>query len=225
MEIERINENTVKFYISYGDLEERGFNHEDIWHNRDKSEELFWNMMEELDYEEQFNPDGPLWIQVQALKKGLEVVVTKANLTKEGINIELPLNQNVKEDEDKALDDVEKQIEAILDTQTVSDSDEKIELDSLNFVLEIKELEDLISLAHQPKVSELTSHLFYYEERYYVEVEFNSNKNDIDTIDNILSLLLEYGEESERSPYVMKEYGKIIASEQAFAVIKEKFSK
>lgn len=224
MEIERINENTVKFYISYGDLEERGFNHEDIWYNRDKSEELFWNMMEELDYEDQFNPDGPLWIQVQALKKGLEVVVTKANLTKEGINIELPLNQNAKE-EDKALDDVEKQIEAILDTQTDSDNDEKVELDSLNFVLEIKEFEDLISLAHQPKVDELTANLYYFEGRYYAEVEFNSNKNDIDTIDNILSLLLEYGDESERSPYVMKEYGKTIAAEKAFSVIKEKFSK
>ncbi|MGJ0375998.1 adaptor protein MecA, partial [Listeria monocytogenes] len=31
MEIERINEDTIKFYISYLDLEERGFNQEDVW--------------------------------------------------------------------------------------------------------------------------------------------------------------------------------------------------
>lgn len=30
MEIERINEDTIKFYISYLDLEERGFNQEDV---------------------------------------------------------------------------------------------------------------------------------------------------------------------------------------------------
>lgn len=41
MEIERINENTVKFYLSYGDIEDRGFSKEDVWYNRDKSEELF----------------------------------------------------------------------------------------------------------------------------------------------------------------------------------------
>ena len=47
MEIERINEHTVKFYISYHDIEERGFDREEIWYNRDRSEELFWEMMDE----------------------------------------------------------------------------------------------------------------------------------------------------------------------------------
>ena len=36
MEIESINENTVKFYISYIDIEERGFDREDIWYNRER---------------------------------------------------------------------------------------------------------------------------------------------------------------------------------------------
>lgn len=54
MEIERINEDTIKFYISYLDLEERGFNQEDVWYDREKSEELFWDMMDELKYEEEF---------------------------------------------------------------------------------------------------------------------------------------------------------------------------
>ena len=34
MEIERINENTVKFYISYLDIEERGFDRDEIWYNK-----------------------------------------------------------------------------------------------------------------------------------------------------------------------------------------------
>ncbi len=42
MEIERINEHTVKFYMSYGDIEDRGFDREEIWYNRERSEELFW---------------------------------------------------------------------------------------------------------------------------------------------------------------------------------------
>lgn len=43
MEIERINEHTVKFYISYGDIEDRGFDREEIWYNRERSEELLGN--------------------------------------------------------------------------------------------------------------------------------------------------------------------------------------
>ena len=59
MEIERINENTLKFYISYRDIEDRGFKREDIWYNRDKGEQLFWEMMDEVNDRETFNIDGP----------------------------------------------------------------------------------------------------------------------------------------------------------------------
>ncbi len=90
MEIERINENTVKFYISYVDMEDRGFQREEIWYNRERGEQLFWQMMEELNYKEDFTVDGPLWIQVQAMDKGLEIVVTKAQISGDGENIEIP---------------------------------------------------------------------------------------------------------------------------------------
>lgn len=52
MEIERINEHTVKFYMSYGDIEDRGFDREEIWYNRERSEELFWEVMDEVHEEE-----------------------------------------------------------------------------------------------------------------------------------------------------------------------------
>src|SRR5690625_1839041 len=81
MEIERINENTVKFYISYVDIESRGFEREEIWYNRERSEQLFWQMMDEVNYKEDFPVEGPLWIQVQALEKGLEIIVTKAQIS------------------------------------------------------------------------------------------------------------------------------------------------
>lgn len=95
MEIERINENTLKFFISYVDVEERGFDREEIWYSREKSEQLFWEVMDEVNEEEDFPFDGPLWIQVQALEKGLEVFVTKAQLTKDGGRLELPDRKSV----------------------------------------------------------------------------------------------------------------------------------
>src|SRR5690625_600074 len=88
MEIERINENTVKFYISYVDIEDRGFEREEIWYNRERSEQLFWQMMEEVNYKEDFSVEGPLWIQVQALEKGLEIIVTKAQISKGGTPVD-----------------------------------------------------------------------------------------------------------------------------------------
>ena len=93
MEIERINENTIKFYISYGDIEDRGFEREEIWYNRERSEQLFWQMMDEVNYKEDFNVEGPLWIQVQAMEKGLEIMVTKAQISKNGEKLELPTEE------------------------------------------------------------------------------------------------------------------------------------
>src|SRR5574342_699475 len=89
MEIERINENTVKFYISYVDIEKRGFDREEIWYNRERSEELFWEMMDEVHQEEEFEVEGPLWIQVHAMEKGLEVLVTRAHMGKDGQKFDL----------------------------------------------------------------------------------------------------------------------------------------
>lgn len=94
MEIERINEHTVKFYMSYGDIEDRGFDREEIWYNRERSEELFWEVMDEVHEEEEFAVEGPLWIQVQALDKGLEIIVTKAQLSKDGQKLELPIPED-----------------------------------------------------------------------------------------------------------------------------------
>ena len=98
MEIERINDDTVKFYISYMDIEERGFDREEIWYSRERSEELFWEMMDEIHQEEEFTIEGPLWIQVQALEKGLEILVTRAQFSKDGQKVDflcLMINLNI----------------------------------------------------------------------------------------------------------------------------------
>src|SRR5699024_9121456 len=101
MEIERINENTIKFYISYIDIEDRGFEREEIWYNRERSEQLFWQMMEEVNHKEEFVVEGPLWIQVQALEKGLEVIVTKSKLSKNDSStekdstIDIPVDERI----------------------------------------------------------------------------------------------------------------------------------
>src|SRR5699024_10505638 len=84
MEIERINENTVKFYISYLDIENLGFEKEEIYYNRERSEQLFWYMMDEVNFKEDLSVEGPLWIQVQSMDKGLEIVVTRARVSKGG---------------------------------------------------------------------------------------------------------------------------------------------
>ncbi|MGN1401522.1 MAG: adaptor protein MecA [Bacillus sp. (in: firmicutes)] len=222
MEIERINEHTVKFYISYVDIEERGFDRDEIWYNRDRSEELFWEMMDEIHYEEEFAVEGPLWIQVQALDKGLEIMVTKAQLTKDGQKLELPIS------EDKLKDmPVDERIESLLDQHfQVSQSNEDViaseeEPDVLECTVMFRDFEDVISLSKRMNNKISTSSLYSYEDKYYLYIEFKEDEEG--HIDDILSVMMEYGDDSSLTIHRLKEYGKEIIAENVFDTINRYF--
>ncbi|EIJ81845.1 adaptor protein [Bacillus methanolicus PB1] len=222
MEIERINENTVKFYISYVDIEERGFDREEIWYNRERSEELFWEMMDEIHQEEDFAVEGPLWIQVQALEKGLEILVTKAQLSKDGQKFELPIP------DDKFRDlPVDERIEDLLDQHfhpKLEESHDEMDDDNLDFLLAFADFEDLISLSRNAKLDSLETKLYSFEGIYYLYIEFPEEEYEEDEIDNVLSFLLEFGTEAYTTIHRIEEYGKQIIAHDVFRTIRQYFS-
>lgn len=222
MEIERINEYTVKFFISYVDIEQRGFDREEIWYNRERSEELFWEMMDEVHDEEEFSVEGPLWIQVQALDKGLEVLVTKAQLSKDGQKFELPIPGGKMKDLP-----VDEKIEEILDQHFNPDfsDDDILEDGPLEFVLAFRDFEDVISLSSRTGLERLVTKLYYFEGKYCLYVEFPEEEfEEEEEIDDILSLLLEYGYETELTIHRIQEYGKEIIADNVFAELQKYFS-
>lgn len=221
MDIERINDHTVKFFISYIDIEERGFDREEIWYNRERSEELFWEMMDEVHQEEEFIVEGPLWIQVQALEKGLEVLVTKAQLSKDGQKFELPVPDEKFRDFPN-----DQRIEELLDQHFNPKQDEEdltAYEDNLEFLLAFDDLEDLINLSKRPGLYDLYTRLYAFENKYYLYVEFDEDLFDEEDIDNVLSILLEYGHESNVTIHIVEEYGKEVISENVFETLSTHF--
>jgi adapter protein MecA 1/2 len=222
MEIERINDDTVKFYISYIDIEERGFDREEIWYSRERSEELFWEMMDEVHQEEEFMLEGPLWIQVQALEKGLEVLVTRAQLSKDGQKLELPIS------EDKLKDlPVDEKIESLLDQHFQARQEEsnafQFEDGILEFVTKFEDFDDLIALSNRQGLDGLTTKLFAYQNKYYLYMEFSEEEIEEEEIDDILSILLEYSEESPLTVHVLEEYGKVVMESDVFETVNKYF--
>ncbi|UOQ86511.1 adaptor protein MecA [Gracilibacillus salinarum] len=226
MEIERINENTIKFYISYLDIEDRGFDREEIWYNREKSEQLFWQVMDEVNYnEEDFQIDGPLWIQVQAMEKGLEIVVTKAQISKDGQNLQLPTESG------KTIDmPVDDKIESLLEEKFgPADKDEpEIEQYGQDFVVVVsfKELEDIIQLSHVFDTTiGMRDELYYYDKQYMLVARFDEDYLTDDEQEDLISQILEYGQESTVTVFIVEEYGKAIFDENALYQVKEHFNR
>ncbi|AZB42372.1 adaptor protein MecA [Bacillus sp. FJAT-42376] len=217
MEIERINEHTVKFYISYGDIEDRGFDRDEIWYNRERSEELFWEMMDEVHEEEDFMMEGPLWIQVQAMDKGLEVVVTRAQMSKDGQKLELPIS------DDKYHEiPVDENIDSLMDEHfSKGQSDSEEQPPQLEYVIHFGDFEDLISLS-KTNVSGFTNRLFALNSHYYLYVEF-TEEQAAEEMDNVLSIISEYGSQSKVTVHRLEEYGKKVMDEHALHTIRKHF--
>lgn len=221
MEIERINENTVKFYISYVDIESRGFEREEIWYNRERSEQLFWQMMDEVNYKEDFPVEGPLWIQVQALEKGLEIIVTKAQISNEHSLesledvedlIDLTIADKSNEDLLSELDDIGIE-EDELDTDT-----------SVTLVSEFEDFDNILALSYYFRTeyeAYIETILYYYENKYHLFVEMNTTLYDIQ--EDLFSQILEYSNEVDVTAHVLAEYGKVVIENDVFATLRKHF--
>ncbi|SDQ88796.1 adapter protein MecA 1/2 [Virgibacillus subterraneus] len=231
MEIERINENTVKFYISYIDIEDRGFEREEIWYNRERSEQLFWQMMDEVNYKEDFNVEGPLWIQVQALDKGLEIVVTKAQVSKNGENIELPTENG------KTIDiSVDDKIEDMLDDKfgegdenSSKSKKEEDEDGNLSLSVMFNDFEDVIQLSHyfqdnKDKTDKIEDTLFHYDNKYYLYIEFPQDEEIKDEHqEDLISQIFEFANDTEVTIHFLEEYGKQIFADNTFEQVRSHF--
>lgn len=106
------------------------------------------------------------------------------------------------------LDDFQKEEQAV-------NQEEKEQ--KLQFVLRFGDFEDVISLSNL-NVNGSKTTLYSFENRYYLYVDFGNMTDE--EVENQLSILLEYANESSISIHRLEEYGKLIISEHALETIK-----
>ena len=82
MEIEKINENQIKFMLNKTDLEERDIQISDLSYGSEKSQELFQEIMEEAVLHCDFRAEGHVPLVVEAVpmaNESLMIIVTKTS--------------------------------------------------------------------------------------------------------------------------------------------------
>lgn len=218
MRIERVNESTLKFYLTYTDIEARGFKRDDLWTSRKKGEEFFWSVMEEVNQEEDFFFDGPLWIQVHAFDKGIEVVVTKSK------------NDDLQLPEDDSDLNIDEKVNDFINNSMHSDSELRDLLMRASeesteqfFIVHFDDLEDVIQFSyHNYEDVDIEDLLYMYEGKYYYYVEFDDHMSE-DAIHSYIAHLLEYANEAQISHEQLDEYGKIVMSHNVKRQVKQYF--
>ncbi|RHW39863.1 adaptor protein MecA [Lysinibacillus yapensis] len=217
MDIERVNENTIKLFITYRDIEDRGYSREEIWYNRAKGEELFWDMIGEINTEDYFDLDGPIWIHVNASEHGLEVIVTRANINSDGESNSLLSSFEEHRDaaNHKNLDD------SIFGSFDEDDAN----LEGINHVslYKFKDIDEIIPVANRLVSFGLQSSLYKFENYYYLAIDF-TNVDEKEERQNIRSIINEYLTGSKMTIYRLEEYGEPIMPEDCFETIIQYFA-
>lgn len=216
MEIERINENTVKFFLSYIDIEERGFTREEVWYNREKSEELFWDMMDEINEESEFEVEGPLWIQVHAMNNGIEVTVTRAQ-PNDG---QLPEGTFEQHDARRMFQQPSDDFPNVGDI-IPAPTDQTVARTEDMFI--IKDFEDLIRIASRLTNYTAKTSLYSYDNKFYLHVVYDEALMDDEQRTNMFYVMTEFGKPSTVTTHILEEYGNVVIEADVFNEIQKYF--
>ncbi|MCE5650261.1 adaptor protein MecA [Staphylococcus pseudintermedius] len=228
MRIERIDDMTVKLFITYTDIEARGFKREDLWTNRKRGEEFFWSVMEEVNEEEDFVVEGPLWIQVHAFEKGVEVTISKSK------------NDDLMQmsEEDSAFDEFDSQLNELLsqslkdeETDNHKDSEQsyrkrpsKNRTTTRTAIFKFEDLEDVIAYAHRndQRLTEFEDLLYMLDDTYYYVVHFDETVAETH-IHDYYGQILEFNAPSDKTEFYLNDYGKIVMSHNVVEQVKRYF--
>ncbi|MDN6293158.1 MAG: adaptor protein MecA [Atopostipes suicloacalis] len=202
MEIEHINEDTIRVTIENTDLEERGVTFLDLLGNQKQIEKFFYSILEEVDIDEEFQESEAVTFQVMPNSNGLELFISKGANFKENSNSlsalknKLTLNQD--EQSSDEMNDYQKENNQTKEAVVTFDSFEKLLALSKNLYLE----------------SGLST-LYSYKDMYYLHIVFFVEEMVQKTSDEELAIVLEFGENTKTTPEVLSEYAKLLMKSNA----------
>ncbi|GAX05540.1 adapter protein MecA [Secundilactobacillus pentosiphilus] len=238
MEMERINENTIRVLIGNDDLTQRGITVLDLLGNHKQIESFFYSILEEVDVDHQFQETDAVTFQVLPNRNGLELFISKGGADEESTDVDdengagSPDIEMVNEDE--VPDFLKKQLmqtdsDAVQDKSSTESADHEsspvTKTSPLHTtVVRLHNFEDMISIAEALKLSDATSNLYHYKNAYYLELIFRVNETSPESIKDELAIAYEYAEKTKITADVLDEHGKKIMAQSALQLTRRYFT-
>lgn len=240
MEMERINDDTIRVTISSDDLNERGVTFLDLLDNHKEIESFFYSVLEEVDTDHQFASNDAVTFQVLPNLNGLELYISKnpTDGMEEAIKSVSKDNAPSNGEMDEVSDFLKRKL-AETDSNDKNNDDSSYTSDGnpadLNgyangvgstqkSVIELEDFESLPSIAELIKTnSGIESVLYRYHDIYYLELTFFTSENSPETIKNDLAIAYEYGNSTIVSSEVLREHGEVVMDGAALELAKRYF--
>ncbi|WP_430609452.1 adaptor protein MecA [Enterococcus sp. DIV0876] len=213
MEMEHINENTIRVLIKSEDLAARGITFLDLLGNHNEIENFFYSILEEVDIDEEFKGSEAVTFQVLPKGDGLELFISK-NLPPEAMESFDDLSENEHED---ITDMLKKHVAAQLQEA------EQTEEIGTRFVFELAHFEDMIQLASEVYLDAVATNLYQMGNQYFIELRFTDPEVTDIEVENALSYFMEFAQRTSVTPEVLSEYGQLIMENDALSLTRYYF--
>lgn len=200
MRILKVNDNTVRIFISFTELADRNISLADFFQRSARTEQFFWELISKAREEVDFNLDQPFWIQATVASED-EFVITVI----------------------KQEDQIEAEINHII--QTSFSEKKKVPRPPTKFssdhewVYVFSDFEDLLSAVRLlPAMPGVLSGLYKFEDEYYLAL----NKLGTPRKKKIAEAILdEFGESMAISEVFLNEHGETVIGQNALKILKE----
>ena len=216
MEIEHIDEDTIRVRIKNADLEARGYTFLDLLGNQQQIEEFFYTILEEVDLDNQFKDSEAVTFQVMPNPTGLELLISKDSEVHEDLvsNVEF-------ENFDELF--LEQELEELEEIEELEDEEMNIEFESREeeheVVIEFNNFEQMIQLAQNLKAISGFSSLYQLNKKYYIDFRLVQDDFSFRSFDENIAVILEYGIKSKLTSDILSEHADLLIEDNAFSTI------
>ncbi|MDN5577183.1 MAG: adaptor protein MecA [Lactococcus lactis] len=242
MQVDHINENTIRVRINKDELAHRGLKVLDLLGDKEKIQQFFYSILSEVDTDHTFTQGVPVTFQVMPNNGGLDLMITKIkpddadNLRQMIEPMNSDTNQTQAEPDSRRSffdldpkDDVNTELDPIKEEQLESSNqDNAANTQYLKFQnhhsYSFDKLGNIVELADSLKVSYLASSLYYLRGKYYLKLAFlDENYAELKPADT-WAIANEYGIKiDDEEMKTVKETGKCLLNRDALEYIRYYF--
>ncbi|CAK1228097.1 Negative regulator MecA of genetic competence [Fructobacillus fructosus] len=217
MEMERINDNTIRVMVENDDLKNRGTSVRDLLSDRSKIETFFYNILAELDTDQDFVDNEKVSFQVLPNQNGLELFISRLD-DDDALGAFLStLGQDEESVSEKAADDMAPIDDLSLEKkQALQERDrESTVLPSSSVtgrieVVELSDFEGLLSLVALLNEFGGRSSVYLYQGRYYLSLDARYLEMTSNEMNALMATLVEYSRFSKLSDSFLAEHGEVL---------------
>ncbi|GAP02821.1 adapter protein MecA [Fructobacillus pseudoficulneus] len=231
MEMERINDNTIRVMIENEDLQDRGTSVRDLLSDRNKIESFFYNILSEIDTAEDFVDNDKVSFQVLPNQNGLELFISRLD-DQDALN-DLLANivgdrseeSNTSQVSSEAIDDVSFEQKMALmsrDDQTVEKSESVVGHVDL---VELTDFEELLALSERLADFTGKSTVYAYQDRYIMVLDTTAADMAREAFNTLSATIVEFGRYSQLSQSVLDEHGQVLFKDNAVNALNQFFAK